>query len=262
MTLHRLALAAGAAATLCLTTLPALAFGPERFDAKALQVDNLLGSLEIRVEDGAADITVSADGKDKELLDRLKVGQRGRTVVIDMDIPERNNRSLDIGDDAPKVIVTLPAGTPLEIEDMIGSLEAQSGLGEVRINLESAASMEFGDVGSMTVDAKGALNLEVGKVQDGLTVAMHGAGNIQAGRVTGRADLAVKGVGNVDVEWVEGPVGISLNGIGRIDVADGRAKTLDIDVSGMGAVSYGGEAETKRINKSGFASVSYRGQSM
>ncbi|WP_119677833.1 hypothetical protein [Indioceanicola profundi] len=262
MTLSRFCRVAGTAALFSLATFPAFAFGPERFQADSIEVENLLGTLDIRVDANAKDITVSADGKNRELLDRLNIRQRGRAVVIDMDMPRDHNRNINVEDDAPEVVVTVPAGTGLEVEDMIGELKAQSGLADVRVSLRSAATMEFGQVRSMNVNAQGALNLEVDEVQNGMNLALHGAGNIEVGRVTGPADMAVKGVGNIEVDRVDGPVSISLNGMGHIAVEGGRADTLEIEVAGMGAVSFDGEAGTKRINKSGFASVSYQGKSM
>lgn len=263
MTLSRLCLAAGTAALLSFTALPALAYGPERFDADSILVENLLGSLDIRVDAAAKGITVRADGKDRELLDLLTVRQRGRSVVIDMDIPrDDRDHNIDMDEDAPKVVVTVPPGTGLEVEDMIGEVEAQSGLGAVDISLQSAASMEFDRVHSMRVDAHGALNLEVDEVEAGMKLALHGAGNIEVGRVTGATDMEVKGVGNIGVDHVDGPVRISLNGMGHVAVEGGRADRLDIDVSGMGAVSFDGEAVTRNVSKSGFASVTYRGRDL
>ena len=255
MKIRTLALAAVLALSMASTS--ALAFGAERFAADKVQVDNLLGSLVIKVVEGVDGITVQAEGKDKDLLRRLSVTGRGDKVVIDMDIPRGEDRNYDLDDNqTPTVTVTVPSGADLRIVDMIGALEAESGLDEVDISLNSAASMEFGRVRTLLVDAKGALNLEVGDIADGFDLAMEGAGNIETGAIVGATRVNVKGMSNVDIARVDGPLVIALDGIGRVNVEDGRSEMLEVELDGLGSISYGGVATDKRVSKGGMGSVS------
>lgn len=261
MIMPRLLLSAGTAALIGLSALSAHAFGPERFDVRNVQVKSVLGSVDIQVDQAATGVTVQARGGDQTLLDRLTVRQSGDGVVLDMDLPRQNKREVK-SEDMPTITVTVPTGANLTIGDMIGKLEAQSGLERVDIALNSAASMEFGSVGTLTVGAHGALNLKVGEVRDGMQVTLHGASNVNVGRTAGPVELSVRGVGNVEVERVDGPVRLSLNGIGRISVEEGRAEKLDIDANGMGAISFGGEAAQRTVSKSGMARITYQGKAL
>lgn len=263
MTTPRLILSVTAAALLGMSAASALAFGPERFDARAVQVKSVLAEVAIQVDDGATGITVQAEGADRALLDRLTVRQEGDVVVLDMNLPRGEERTFKLErNDAPRISLTVPRGMNLTVNDIIGSLEAGSGLGRVDVALKSAATMTFGTVDRLIVDAKGALNLQVDEVREELMVSLHGASNVQAGETKGPVDLKVRGVGNVDVDRVDGPVRLSLNGIGRINVSAGHADTLDIDASGLGAISFDGEAERRAVSKSGMARISYQGKAL
>lgn len=261
--MRRLSLAALLALPLTVAfATPALAFGPERFTADTVEVRNLLGSVTITVKEGADGITARAEGRDKDLLSRLRITGNGKSVVIDMDLPKWDERAMELDDDrAPKVELTVPAGTDLSIDDMIGELKADGRLDKVLISLEAAASMELDTVGTLTVDAHGALNLQAGSIENGLTLSVHGAANINVGSVTGKTAMSIHGMSNVDIDRQDGALAVSLNGVGRIDVEGGRSDRVEIDVNGMGSVSYQGEVAEQRVSKSGLGSVSINGKS-
>ncbi|MFM2045382.1 MAG: hypothetical protein RLY86_3958 [Pseudomonadota bacterium] len=112
--MRRLSLAALLALplTVAFAAAPALAFGPERFAADTVEVRNLLGTLTITVQEGADGITARAEGRDKDLLARLRITGSGNSVVIDMDLPQGEERELNLDDDrTPQVELTVPAGT-------------------------------------------------------------------------------------------------------------------------------------------------------
>lgn len=115
----------------------------------------------------------------------------------------------------------------------------------VGLELNGASDVELNglDQPELTIDARGAVNLDAtGKVGK-ISVSSHGAGDIDLGRVEANdASVDVAGVGNVDIN-AGGTVTAKISGAGDISLHR-RPKVLSTSISGFGSVDHdypGGE---------------------
>lgn len=123
---------------------------------------------------------------------------------------------------------------PVTLRITLPKLLSISSHGAGKINLADADSddLKIESTGAATIDAAGKAK--------SLTISSTGAGNIQAGEL--RAEKAK----------------ISMTGAGNVDVY--ASEQLDVSVSGVGSVSYGGNPKTVNKNVSGFGSVKKKGE--
>lgn len=263
--------AAAATALLVLTAAPALAFERQSFDAKALAIDGVLGTLEVTVDPNATQVTVDVDGAQR-WLDEVRVRQSGERVeLVQKDRPRRiNDRDRE---DWLAVTVTVPTGTALTISDYIGEGKVGDLSGPLTLDDIQSGELEIGQVttldlgisgsgditvaGAETADVgiNGSGDVKLGPVTRDLTVRISGSGDVQAQRTAGKTDLSINGSGDITVAEVDGPVSVAISGSGDVRLRSGTADPFAVSISGSGDVEMGGTARNQTINQSGSGSV-------
>ncbi len=268
---------AGALALACAAATPASAVtGPfsGSYKASGLALDNLAGHVDISV--GGSDITVAITG-DADELATVTVGSDGSVLKIRS---TRHNRHLHDAGDLASYKISVPKGTALMIDGMIGEIAAGDLGGDLSIDA-GALKGTIGAVRSASLDASGALKLEIGDIAGDLSIDASGAARIKTGNVD-NAHLDISGAGDIGVEAirhglsadingaahitalsVNGPVNIDASGESEVLIGSGRADPLKLDISGLGKFEFGGEAVNPEISVSGRSSVklhSYTGK--
>ncbi|QJE72246.1 hypothetical protein HHL28_03250 [Aerophototrophica crusticola] len=98
-------------AALALLGTPALAFGPQDFTARAVEVDGVFGSLEVVVDKSATKVTASVTGPER-WLQEVTVRQQGDRLVVEQKDQPDGMRRWDDRKDWIAVKLTVPPGPP------------------------------------------------------------------------------------------------------------------------------------------------------
>ncbi|MBT8136198.1 MAG: DUF4097 domain-containing protein [Gammaproteobacteria bacterium] len=210
--------------------------------AKLVEINALAGSLEVVGEKGAKQITVDATAcaTKEALLDDVQWGlkSKGRKIILDTDLPR------DYTDDyaALNLVVTVPAGIDVNIDDTSGSMKVRRvGALEVRDRSGSITIIDAG--GAVTIDdSSGSITVE--NVRGNLRVD-DSSGSIDIEEVTGSV-LVKDGSGSIRIDDVGGSVEIVDDGSGSISVADVGGDFLVGD-DGSGSISHRRVAGTVRL---------------
>ncbi len=280
-----------AAALASATLLPAWAEetrGPTTYDVEKLAIEDFIGTIEIDVTSGGS-TTLTMSGEAEEL-DKLEVEERGDRLVIKGEKGKidwndwsgwfswsSDGRKLE---DYPRLVISMPEGTDLHVEDSAGKLTVGDLGGAVRLKSVSLEA-QIGDVTAAEIGVSGSGEIDLGEVEGDLKIAISGSGDVSVESAGGAASVAISGNGDVSAgtigaglqiavsgsgdaafESANGPVSIVINGSGDIDVGAGRADPLAISISGSGDVTFGGVAVDPTISISGSGDVvlqSYEG---
>lgn len=218
----------------------------QAFRAKRVHLDDIAATVEL-VTAPADAVRVQASGKPEAMKtlqirlvgDELQVvhapvSDQGWQVfgwtVFGIHIDSEDEEATNL-----KLTITAPAGTPYEIEDMVGTLNAGDLEAPVSIG---AASLKgrIGRVQSADISIAGSGELFLGQVADGLKVAIAGAGTVKATEVKGAFSVGIAGSGNVEVEA-------------------GTASSFDIDIAGSGGVVFKGHAVNPSVSIAGSGEV-------
>lgn len=220
--------------------------------ARSVRVDAGAGSLNVTGRAGVRNVAAkgTACASSREILDRvqLTVRREGDVVLVKAEMPEmlrnREYASLDL-------VVDVPAGTPVEIDDGSGDLEVSGtgdtriddGSGEIRVHdLRGGLRIDdgSGDIHARTIpgpvgidDGSGEIVLEgVG----GDVVIEDGSGDIRVTSVIGTVHVS-DGSGEIRVVGVERDVIVHDDGSGDIDVREVKGN-LTVHDKGSGDVTY------------------------
>jgi hypothetical protein len=244
------------------------------YQASEIVLDRLVGRVEIAV--GGSQVSLSITGRADEL-QAIQVSSVGAQLKI---VSTKRHHFIEDPRDYAQFKLTVPQGTNLTIEDMVGEAAVGDIGGDVKI---AATSLDatIGAVKSAKLDISGSLDLTLGDVAGKLDVDVSGSADVKAGSVesadldiSGSGELELKtvrrgltaeinGSGSVKVEAVNGPVRVDLSGSGEVAIAHGRADPLKVDISGDGEFSFGGEAVNPEVEVSGSGSIqlgSYTGK--
>lgn len=246
----------------CLLAPPALAesSGPQRFDATRLTIRDVIGEVKVAVDPAASGITVTIDADAEEFpLLSARISDRG-LIVARSRPPEKSRREWKMQDNDVTITVTLPKGTAIHVDDMIGKLEVGDLDGPLTAEIRAAADIQTGRLQSARFDVAGAAGIHVGDIAGMLELAIAGAGDVDVGVVRQGVDIRIAGFGDVDVAGVRGPATVRVSGVGDVDLNDGDVDLLDVSVSGLGSVEFDGRMKDQRINASGLASVRVNGK--
>ncbi|HEY2446267.1 MAG TPA: hypothetical protein VGI20_11070 [Rhizomicrobium sp.] len=285
----------GGAAVAALLILPAAAasgdwisWPTKTFNANALKIDDVVGSLTVNVRNGPLTVEVSGS---KPRANGVRVSQEGDRVVIDGSSFNENNSvwdwknwfnfSTDFAQRADnlQIRVTVPRGTSVEVNDLVGDatigdtqgpLHFEAAASKARIGRVARADVSLGGAGRIDIaQVSGPLHLEVGgsgKVTVGSTQSVNadiaGSGDAQFGAIAGGLSLDIAGSGDVSAASVNGPTHIDIAGSGSVKIADGTADPLHVDIMGAGNFIFGGVAVDPHIEAVGSGNVklkSYRG---
>ena len=211
----------------------------QTYTVRRVRIDALVADLELITVPQAGPVRVQASGK-VDTLKELSVRSVGDEVIIRLDSDEEeawfpwnlfNMWSRDRKAQDLRVRITAPVGTPYDIEDMIGSINA--GDLDAPLRLEGhALNARFGRVQSARVSIAGRGRINVGAIKETLDLDVAGSGDFSAASAQS-AEVEIAGGGNV----VLGPLAAGLNadvaGSGDIRVARINGP-FDVDIAGSG----------------------------
>ncbi len=253
--------------------------GTMTFEASALDVEDFVGTMEIKVGSPGT-ITVTPTGPKAE---RLMVERKGDTVVIDGGKSSRELRGMnrwfggDWGnvdlDDYPAVVVTVPDGAGIEIDEMYGALRVADTNGPLVLE-RVAIDARVGAVQTAKIGVAGSGSIAVASIAEDLTIAIAGSGDVTTGKAGGEVTMSIAGSGSIGVASVGEALGVSIsgsgdvkvgtvssavkiaiNGSGGVRVDDGRADPLKVAINGSGDFVFGGTAVNPRIAVNGSGDV-------
>ena len=214
------------------------------FRAKSIRLDNLVAEVDLVVAPAEA-LRVTAKGE-PDALKRLQIrlvgdelqvvqtrakGQEWQVLggtVFGIQTNEEEVSDL-------KLTITAPAGTPYEIDDMVGKINAGDLDAPVSIGTTSASG-KIGRVKSADIQISGSGDLELAAVADGLKLAIAGAGSLKAAEVNGAVEVAISGSGSVEV-------------------AAGTASSFNVDIAGSGDVAFKGHVVNPSVSIAGSGEV-------
>ncbi|HEX9278915.1 MAG TPA: head GIN domain-containing protein [Casimicrobiaceae bacterium] len=190
-----------------------------------LEID---GQVEVTLVQGAAEgVTVEAPSS---MLRRVRTEVRDGTLFIDAAEQRRTWQwfSGRRGRHTPRVTVNLREVDRIEAAGAVTVAADSLRAGELRLDLAGACSLKIRDLQATTLrlDGSGAIKANIaGKVQR-QRVDLSGAGSFQASKLA--SDEAV--------------IGVSGAGKAVVDAAN----SLEVDISGAGAVEYLGDPKVKQ----------------
>lgn len=212
----------------------------EHYAAQALKVQPMAGRLRISVGDGPGiGLTLTGPARIVDAV-RVKVDRgllivepplqaAGSSVHIEEGVTviarDGGTASVVIGGIDPRsgdreppleVLATVPAGTPLEVRELVGSTE-------------------IGDTDGPLVMTVSAGSAAIGRVRD-VVLGIVGSGDIGIARVAGSLTVDLSGSGSVTVHRAElDRLRIDLSGSGDVRV-DGRARQAELTLAGAGVI--------------------------
>ncbi|MEJ1967885.1 MAG: DUF2807 domain-containing protein [Rhizomicrobium sp.] len=283
------------AAVAALLVLPAVAsdngwvvWPTKTVQANSLRVDDVVGNVRVNVADGPMKLDVSGS---RNLVNGLTVKSDGGALRISgSEVAAVNvwdwKRWFDfshIHDDHDGKLfikVTVPKGTPVRIEDLVGDatigdtygsvrLETTAGdatvgrVGDARISLAGSGKTSVTDVaGELRIDIAGSGRVTAGHAGS-VKADIAGSGDAQVGDVTAGVNVDIAGSGDFTARRVNGPVRVDIAGSGNVKIADGVADPLRVDIIGAGDLFFGGLAVNPSISAMGSGNVhikAYRGK--
>jgi hypothetical protein len=280
------------AAVAALLILPAAAaedwttWPQKSFSASGLKVNDFVGTLIVNVSNGG-NIKVDVAGT-RERVKNVEVHSSGNAVMIqgrssDTVWDWHNWFNFDYTRSKPDqlvVKVSVPRGTAISVDDMVGKATIGDTLGPLKFEA-SASQSKIGRVSSADISldgtgridlagVNGPLKLDIagsGKVNVGPTQSVKadiaGAGDTALGPIAGGLSVDIAGSGDISTPRVNGPVKIDIAGSGSVNVADGIANPLHVDIMGSGSFTFGGLAVDPHVSSFGSGSVkikAYKGK--
>ncbi|MFV3127961.1 GIN domain-containing protein [Niveispirillum sp. KHB5.9] len=246
------------ATALTLTSLPALAFGPQDFSAKEVTIQGVVGRLEVKVDDGASKVTASVTGPAR-WVDLVEVRQEGGDLVIRQKESPRERRWRE-QEDWVTVQVTVPAGTKLEIDDFAGEGTVGDLRGAFSIDGMNSGKLAVGRVTTASVGIDGSGDVKLGDVDRDVSLEINGSGSVITGRTAGKAELEINGSGEITLAHANGPISAEINGSGDIRIQSGLADPLAVEINGSGSLLLDGVARNQSIEQSGSGNVKVTGK--
>ena len=195
------------------------------------------GGLKVEGREGLDQVraTARACASDMDYLDELEVTLRreGDDIILTTHYPDLSG--LRFGNDVAQIdlVVEIPLGMAVEIEDSSGSMEV-SGTGDLRIEDSSGSIDVAGISGAVDIDdSSGSL-----KVEDvaGDVAIEDGSGSIQVRNIQGALHLR-DGSGSIEVVDVGQDVVVERDGSGSINVRDVRGD-FTVRRDGSGRIRY------------------------
>lgn len=264
--------------------VPTLRTSPRTFDAKALTVEDVYGTLTVEVAPGPVTVVLTAR---KTVLDRMTMTMQDGTLRVTehsgVDSSWDIFRWLGYGDhgraDRVDVHIRAPQGTPLNVDGLVGNIA----VGDLNAPVKLDLAVTSGTVGNVTradVDMAGSGKVRIARVSGPLKAELAGAGGLITGPVasadleiagSGSATLGavqngikatIAGSGDVAAASINGPLRVEIAGSGSVKIASGNATALNLEIMGSGDFDFGGEATNPHVEVLGSGKVrirSYRG---
>ncbi len=211
---------------------PALA-EPLEFEATAVKVVNLVGSLNLAVADTPT-VTFDVTGSNAAV-DDVGVRLDGATLVVARrGMIEATDRPFDAAT-YPTIDLTVPVGTALTIIGMDG----QATIGDIAAPLVvrvASVDLTVGNVTSAIIDRSGGGRVQIANVDQSLVARLSGSGDFIVSSI-GQADIEKRGSGDINLGRVDGALRALVQGSGDIDIAEAGA--VDIEKHGSGDIRVG-----------------------
>ena len=256
----------------------------------ALRVEDVVGNVRVNVADGPMKIEASGQ---RELIAGLSVKTDGGVLRItggddnDVNVWDWKHwfdfshvQDRDNNDGKLYIKVTVPKGTPVVIEDLVGDatvgdtygpLKMETTAGDATVGKVTQAHITLAGSGKTSVnEVMGELRVEIdgsGRVtvnKAGLVKAdINGSGDTQVGTIAGGASIDIAGSGDFAAKSIHGPLRVDIAGSGNVKIADGVADPLRVDIIGAGDLFFGGTANNPTITAMGSGNVhikSYTGR--
>jgi len=169
-------------------------FDKIRIDEVAIEIDVMVGE----------DYSIEIEGEE-EIVDHLLMRVRGEKLVIYKDGDKKIwDRA---GTDSPKVTITMPKFTGLDLRGAVDADIKGVDSEEVEFDLKGAGNIEVeGKCGWLILDFKGAGNIEAEDLHcRQVEVDLKGAGNIEI-FASEKVDADISGMGNIEVYGNPGEV--------------------------------------------------------
>jgi hypothetical protein len=250
----------------------------QTFTAKQVHVDGLVGKLDVQVSSGPQ-MTYTLSGE-AEAIKEVTARVEGDTLIIDQKDPKESwfmwfKWNDGWNENRIKVSLTVPTGTPLDIDGIVGDVTIGDIKGPLKFDL-AAADAKIGAVTSAEIDAAGAGTIQISSVQGALDLDVAGSGDIQVGSagsvnvdiagsgeltvgtIAGGLSVDIAGSGDVAIDSVSGPVDFSSAGSGDVKIKSGRATPLKIEIMGSGSFDFGGEAVDPDISVAGSGEITIK----
>ncbi len=258
------------------------------FAAKTLKVEDVVGTVRVNVADGPMKVDVSGS---RPMVNALTVKIEDGTLLISgSEVASFNvwdwkkwfdfSHIHDENDGKLFIKVTVPKGTDVRIEDLVGNatvgdtfgpLRLETTAGDSSVGRVATARISMAGTGKTAVaDVAGELRVDIagsGRVTAGhagnVRADIAGAGDTQIGSINGGATVDIAGSGDFTASKVNGPVKISIAGSGNVKIADGVADPLKVDIMGAGDLYFGGLAIDPSISAMGSGNVrlkAYKGK--
>jgi hypothetical protein len=268
MRIRALALAAASVAILS----PSFAAEAQKsLQGTKLSLRNVVATVEFKFTPGVQGTQVSLSG-DQKMIDRVTYAEENGTAVIAMK-PDEAYITIGPSEESLRMTVTVAPGTPLEIDNLVGSatggdLDAPltidgSASGDISLGRVAIASIDIGgstDVtlgavnGSLDLDISGSGDLRVASAAS-TAISVSGSGDTDIGSVAGILGIDISGSGDVTVGEVSGATEIDSSGSGDVTIARGQASPFAASTSGSGDIQFGGTASNPQIFSSGSGGV-------
>jgi hypothetical protein len=258
------------------------------YDTNALKVDDVVGNVRIDVKDGPMKVDVAGN---RELVSGLVVRTDGNVLRI----TGKESASVNVwdwrkwfdysnihDDNHGKLFikVTVPKGTDVRVEDLVGNatigdtfgaVHLETTAGDATVGKVAKARVSMAGSGKISIaDVLGELKLEIagsGRVTAGhagsVKAEIAGSGDTQIGPITGGASIEIAGSGDFTAARINGPLKIEIAGSGNVKIADGVADPLHVEIFGAGDLYFGGVAVDPRVTALGSGSIkikAYRGK--
>jgi len=256
--------------------------------ARLLELDGVVGQVEIRTSPGAAfNVQVTPGAKLSATTERdgitLRVkGPIQRNMRTNCSSSTQNGQRVEEikidgvrykAEDLPKIVVTGPSSMGLRIKrslvsgragDVGGATITMIGcgdfsLGKVARNLELtiAGSGDFRTEsvgGDLNASLAGSGNNQTGPVKGNLKLDLAGSGDTNIGSIGGRSEIDLAGSGDVRLGQVQNDVEVNLAGSGDTYIQGGRSR-LEANIAGSGNIRHGGTVIDPQINIIGSGDV-------
>jgi len=283
------------AAVAALLVLPAAAgdngwvvWPTKSYAASTLKVEDVVGNVRVNVADGPMKVDVSGN---RALVAGLTIKTEGNLLLISGSETASFNvwdwrKWFDFShihdDNSGKVFikVTVPKGTDVRIEDLVGDatigdtygpVHLETSAGDATVGRVTKANVALDGSGKIAIaDVAGDLRLEIagsGRVTAGhagsVRAEIAGSGDTQIGVISGATNIEIAGSGDFTAAKISGPLHVEIAGSGNVKIADGIADPFSVEIFGAGDLYFGGVAVNPHVSALGSGNVklkSYRGK--
>lgn len=196
----------------------------------------------------------------------------GSGMSWNLDFGSRKSQGNTKLEDYPELLISVPNGSNLTIEDSALHLDAAVTLGvadidvggcfdltmaavdTVRLMKSGSGDIEIGTARTIDIDKSGSGDVEIGDVGR-FDLEQSGSGDADIDRINGAMSVEKSGSGDIDVGALDGNLSVEKSGSGNVDIASGTISKLTIRNSGSGDVDVDAAVGDAYVRASGSGDV-------